>query len=245
MHLRPSRSHVGLLALAASAAVAVVAVPGVASASIIDVGGQAGVARRNLSDTNYKTGFAWELHGELAMLPPILMVGPYFGMQTLEPDTAVSFKKITFRTIGAHAKLKIPLPGGIRPYGLVGIGWVHGDFPDLVVDLPTVAGITPDKTAVCVSPASPNPTKSACNIPSATANFVEFKFGAGLMIQLGDFVALNFEGTWRPTTGYKNDTYENALQGQVGQQSKPTNQLPPPERNGYSFTGMAGLQLTL
>lgn len=238
MPLRPS-----LLAFVTS--VAVVAVPVAASASIIDVGAQAGVVRRNLSDTNYKTGFAWELHGELAMIPPILMVGPYFGMATLEPDSTLpALKKITFRTIGAHAKLKIPLPGGIRPYGLVGIGWVHGDFPDLVVDLPSVAGVTPDKNTVCVSPASPNPTKAACNIPSATANFVEFKFGAGLMIQLGDFVALNFEGAWRPTTGYKNDTYENALQGQVGQQSKPTNQLPQPERNGYSFTGMAGLQLT-
>lgn len=233
-----------LFAVAASVAV-VAALPASASASIIDLGAQAGGIRRNLSDTDYKTGFGWELHGEFAMLPPILMVGPYFGMHTLEPDTKLTTQKINFRTIGAHAKLKIPLPGGIRPYGLLGIGWVHGDFPDLVVDLPTVAGVTPDKNAVCISPASPNPSKSACNIPSATANFVEFKIGGGLMIQLGDYLAFNAEFTWRPTTGYKNDTYENGLQGQIGQQSKPSNQLPPPGRNGYAFTGMAGLQLTL
>lgn len=221
--------------------------PATAAASIIDIGGQAGGVRRNLSDTNYKTGFGWELHGEFAMLPPILMVGPYFGMHTLEPDSKLpNPQKIDFRTIGVHAKLKIPLPGGFRPYGLIGIGWVHGNFPDLVVDLPAVPPPLPpvDKTVVCVSPASPDKSKNACDIPSATANFVEIKIGGGLMIQLGDFIALNFEVTWRPTTGYKNDTYENALQGQVGQQSKPTSSLPPPGRNGYAFTGMGGLQLT-
>src|SRR5258708_35014941 len=47
-----------------------------AAASFIDFGVDGGVLKRSLSNTDYKTSFAWQLHGEVTFFP-LLMIGPY------------------------------------------------------------------------------------------------------------------------------------------------------------------------
>lgn len=202
-----------------------------ASAAFFEVGGEAGVLQRSLADTRYKPDFAWQVHAEIAFIPSILMVGPYFGMQTAVPEipNATSPRSVDFRSMGARAKVRLPLGGPIIPYGLIGVGWVHGNFPDQQVPLcTTVSG-----QQVCAGQTT---------MPSATANFVEIPVGVGLAFQLADEVALTIEGDWRPTVGYKNDAYEQAI---AKAQATGTTQPPPPGRNGWAFSAMAGIALTL
>ena len=199
-----------------------------ASASFLDAGIDAGFSKRSLADTSYKPGFAWQLHAELALLPPILMIGPYATFDKPSPDVAGSAPdNIAFRTFGLRAKLKLPIPGGVKPYGVAGIGWTHADFPDFTFKAcqPTIQGAPP----VCV-------TKP---LPNATANFVEFVLGAGLQIDLFGPLVLNAEFDWRPTTGYKNQDYQNALE------QKGSGGAPEPGRNGVVWTGFLGLALSL
>jgi opacity protein-like surface antigen len=207
-----------------------------ASAAFFEAGGEAGVLQRSLADTRYKPDFAWQVHAEIAFIPSILMVGPYFGMNTGTPEVlnkdGTSQKPVDFRTLGARAKVRLPLGGPVVPYGLIGIGWVHGNFPDQMVQLcstlPAPIGYQCD----------PTPRQ----VPNATANFVEIPVGVGLAFQLADEVALTIEGDWRPTVGYKNDVYEVAAKNA---QTTGSTQPPPPGRNGWAFSGMAGLAITL
>ncbi len=204
-----------------------------ASAAFFEAGGEAGALQRSLADTRYKPDFAWQVHAEIAFIPSILMVGPYFGMQTATPEipstSASAPKSVDFRWVGARAKVRLPLGGPIVPYGLIGVGWVHGNFPDQVVPLcATVAG-----QQLCAGQQT---------LPNATANFVEIPVGVGLAIQLADEIALTFEGDWRPTVGYKNDAYEKAL---ANAQATGSAAPPNPGRNGWAFSGMAGIALTL
>jgi opacity protein-like surface antigen len=204
-----------------------------AQAAFFEIGGDAGVLQRSLADTKYKADFAWQVHAEIAFIPSILMVGPYFGMQTAVPEVknvdGTSQKSVNFRSLGARAKARIPTGGPFVPYGTIGIGWVHGNFPDQTVQLcTTYAGVQ-----VC----DPTPRK----VPNATANFVEIPVGVGLTIQLAENVAINLEGDWRPTVGYKNDAYEVAAKNA---QTTGSLQPPPPGRNGYAFSAMGGLSIT-
>jgi len=225
------KAFISVIGVAAAMCVAGVAEKK-ASASLIDIGAEAGVQKRNLSDTNYKTAFAWQLHAEFALLPPIIMVGPYLTMQTAKPDNAQTsggdVSSNSFRTIGARAKVKIPIPGGFTPYGVIGAGWVHADFPDQSITK------CPPAPAQC-----PPITPITVKLPNLTANFVEFVIGGGLLIDLAGPLALSLEFNWRPTTGYKNDTYEKQLQ------SNDPSKAPDPSRNGYSWTAMAGLAIVL
>jgi opacity protein-like surface antigen len=219
-----------LLPFAAAAVVALADEPR-AHASFIDAGIEAGVQKRNLADTSYKVGFAWQLHAELALLPPILMFGPYVTFNTGVPDTAHTTSdpsSVRFTAIGARVKLKIPIPGDFKPYGVAGIGWVHGDFPDQ-----TLKYCDPQIPTACVS----------TTVPNATANFAEFILGGGLLWEVASPFALTAEFNWRPTTGYKNDTYQNQLNNA---DSGKTNTNPPePSRNGSSWTAMLGIALVI
>ncbi len=215
----------GSLALVAAAAT--VTDERSASASFIDAGIEAGVQKRSLSDTNFKAGFAWQLHAELALLPPILMLGPYATFAKATPDVAIDgLPGVSFTTVGLRAKLKIPIPGGFKPYAVAGMGYVRGSFPDY-------------SASVCV----PGTTNCATRaLPNANANFVEFVLGAGFQVDLAGPLALTAEFNWRPTTGYHNDDYQRSL---AGAQTSGSAATPEPSRNGVSYTGMLGLMLSL
>jgi opacity protein-like surface antigen len=146
------------------------------------------------------------------------MLGPYIAFSDSTPDISGA-SSIAFRTIGARVKLKLPL-GQVQPYGVAGVGWAHGDFPDQTLN-------------VCVN--------GSCidrNVPSATANFAEFIVGGGLMWVPIEPLALTAEFNWRPTTGYTNDAYENQVQN--GSTSAPE-----PSRNGVAWVGLLGIGISL
>jgi opacity protein-like surface antigen len=203
---------VSLVLAAASALVA-----SRADASAIDVTASAGFVKRSLASTDYKTGFTWQLNGDLTFFP-MLMLGPYIAFSSTTPDIEGA-SSIAFRTIGARVKLKLPLPGPVQPFGVAGAGWAHGDFPDQTLQ-------------VCV-----NGQCATRTVPSATANFAEFLLGGGLIWTPAEPLAFTAEFNWRPTTGYTNDTYENQVQS--GQTSAPE-----PSRNGVAWVGLLGVGLS-
>jgi opacity protein-like surface antigen len=188
-----------------------------ADASAIDLGISGGFVKRSLAETDYKTGFVWQLNGDLTFFP-MLMMGPYVTFASSTPDLEGA-SSIAFRTIGARVKLKIPLPGPVQPFGVAGAGWAHGDFPD-------------QSLQICV-----NGVCTTRRVTSATANFAEFLVGGGLIWTPAAPLALTAEFNWRPTTGYTNDTYENQVQS--GQTTAPE-----PSRNGVAWVGLLGIGLS-
>lgn len=201
---------------------------GEANASFIDIGVQGGVSGRTLADINYKPGFNFQAHADLALIPPIVMLGAYisgipFGGQMYPKagqgvDTNDS---VTFRTFGLRGKLKIPIPGIFTPYGIAGIGLVNANFPDVTI---TKCGTVAGQTG-CVGQ----------KVPNANNWFVEFVLGAGFMIQLSGPLYLTVEGAWRPSTGYKNEDYDKALESQ---------KQPQPSRTGSAWTAHGGLAIS-
>jgi opacity protein-like surface antigen len=216
--------------LACAALVASLAGEHRAEASFIDAGIEAGIAKRSLGGTDYKTAFAWQLHAELALIPPILMVGPFVTFSSAKPDAAGDPAAVPFRTIGLRAKLKIPIPGGFKPYAVAGIGWTHSNFEDVkVCGTFTYNGVTANQCQ---------------NFPNANANFVEMVLGAGFMIDIAGPLAFTAEFNWRPATGYKNDEYQKAADQAANGGAAPTSR-PDPSRNGVVYTVMGGLALSL
>ena len=188
-----------------------------ADASAIDLTASGGFVKRSLSNTDYNTSFTWQLNGDLTFFP-MLMMGPYIAFASSTPDIDGA-SSISFRTLGARVKLKIPLPGPVQPFGVAGAGWAHGDFPDQTV-------------RVCF-----NGSCATRTVPSATADFAEFLVGGGLIWTPAAPLAFTAEFNWRPTTGYTNDTYENQIQS--GQTSAPS-----PSRNGVAWVGLLGIGLS-
>jgi opacity protein-like surface antigen len=197
--------------------------PSQSDASIFDLGVQGGVLKRKLSDVDYSSSFAWQINGEM-MFFPLLMAGPYvtFTSASANIADAETPSKISFRTLGARFKLKIPVSDSFAPFGLVGVGWAHADFPDQAVP------ICEPQTMVC----------QAVNLPNATANFAEFLVGGGVMWTVAKPLAFTAEFNWRPTAGYTNDVYEKQVQAQ-------STTAPDPSRNGVAWTGLFGIALTL
>ena len=201
-----------------------------ARASFIDAGIEAGVAKRSLAGTDYKTGFAWQLHAELALIPPILMIGPFVTFANAKNESGAD-GSAAFRTIGLRAKLKIPIPGGFKPYGVAGIGWSHADFADV---------------QVCGNVDINGVAASGCrSFPNANANFVEMILGAGFMLDIAGPLAFTAEFDWRPATGYKNDEYQKAVDAAQANNGSAPQSRPDPSRNGVVYTVMAGLALSL
>jgi hypothetical protein len=146
------------------------------------------------------------------------MMGPYVTFASLTPDIAAEgASSISFRTIGARVKLKIPIPGDFKPFAVAGAGWAHGDFPDQVLKFC-------DPNVGCLSK----------TLPNATANFAEFLLGGGLLWEAAGPLTFSLELNWRPTTGYKNDVYEQQVQSQ-------STTAPEPSRNGAAWVGMLGI----
>jgi hypothetical protein len=203
---------------------AVVLWPSRSEASIIDLGIGGGILKRSLSDVDYNTSFAWQLQAEMTFFP-FLMAGPYatFTSSTASIGTAETPSKIDFRTIGAHFKLKIPVTDSLSPFGILGVGWAHADFPD---------------QAISVCNTGMMMTSCTITLPSATANFAEFVIGGGLMWNVAGPLALTGEFDWRPTAGYTNDVYERQAQAR-------TTTAPDPARNGVAWVGLLGVALTL
>lgn len=216
--------------LAGLAMAGVSLLPHDANAAFLEAGVQAGYASRSLAGTDYKPGFNTQIHVDLAMLPPILMIGAYangfpIGGDLTAKDAAPGAKAINFTTFGARAKLRIPIPGPVTPYGIAGIGWVRASFPET-----TLTVCDPYTGLACASK----------QMPDARSNFVEFVLGVGLMIKIAGPLQLTIEGAWRPSTGYTNDDYQKALAG--NDPNKPT--TPQPARTGYALTGLGGLALS-
>jgi opacity protein-like surface antigen len=202
---------------------AVVLWPARSEASIIDLGVQGGVLKRSLSDVDYNTSFAWQLHGEMTFFP-FLMAGPYvtFTSATADVSNTETPSKIDFRTLGVRLKLKIPVTDSVAPFGVAGMGWAHANFPDQIL-------------TIC------EPGVPAClqrSVTNATANFAEFLLGGGVQWTFAAPFAVSAEFNWRPTSGYTNDVYERQVQ------SKQTT-APDPSRNGVAWVGLIGLELTL
>jgi opacity protein-like surface antigen len=188
-----------------------------ADAALVDATVAGGVVKRSLAYADYNTSFTWQLNGELTLLE-ILGIGPYLTFASSTPDINGA-SSVAFRTLGARVKLKLPL-GKVAPYGVVGAGWAHGDFPDQTLQ-------------ICA-----NGSCATRTVPSATANFAEFLLGGGLMWTPIAPLAVIAEFNWRPTTGYTNDTYENMVQS--GQTSAPA-----PSRNGVAWVGLLGFGISL
>lgn len=195
-----------------------------ASASFIDIGVQGGVSSRTLADVKYKPAFNFQMHADLALIPPILMLGAYvsgvpFGGQAYPAaGQGVDADGVNFRTFGLRAKLKIPIPGGFTPYGIAGVGLVNASFPDV-------------KIQKCVG-------QIGCvekTVPNANNYFAEFVIGVGALIKLAGPLHLTLEGAWRPTTGYKNEDYDKAME---------TQKQPAPSRTGSSWTFHGGLAIS-
>jgi opacity protein-like surface antigen len=185
--------------------------------AFVDVTASGGFVKRSLGGIDYTTGFTWQLNGDIAFFP-MLMMGAYVGFADVTPDyTGAS--SVSFRTIGARVKLKLPLPGPVAPYGVAGAGWAYGNFPDQTVQVCT--------NGQCVQR----------TVPNATANFAEFLVGGGLMWTVYAPLALTAEFNWRPTTGYTNDVYENQIQSG-------STTAPEPSRNGVAWVGLLGAGLT-
>src|SRR4051812_39913155 len=134
--MMPRQSTCGAWACAALLAFAIGFSSSAAEASIFDFGVQGGVLKRSLSDIDYPSSFAWQLHGEMTFFP-FFMAGPYatFTSSSADIATGETPSKISFRTLGMRVKLKIPVTDSFAPYGVAGAGWAHADFPDQILKL--------------------------------------------------------------------------------------------------------------
>jgi opacity protein-like surface antigen len=207
----------------------------------VELGGDLGIVVRSLSDVNYKPGFDWQLRADVAVIPPFLTIGAYFSMATLVPTgsfnttttsgsitTTVTSddpnKNIQFITGGLRVRIRFPVGTDFMPYGVLGGGFVYGNFPNETVK-------------VCVTiPGQNVPSCGSQPVPNATTVFGEIAIGGGLVMRLVDAVFLNAELTYRPTFGYKNDAYSNAVTSQNAN-------IPPPSSNGNAISALAGLTI--
>ena len=233
MRTRPRRSPFTaalVVALVSAAIVPLAERP--ARAWSVDVGAEGGLQKRHLAQRSYDAGFGWQFHAEFALLPPILLIGPYATLANATPNAPTlttggnrsdKGSDVTFRTVGMRAQVRLPVPGRFKPYGVAGLGWVQGDFPS-------------QRLIDCCAHSYAEHT---------TANFVEFLIGAGLTWNISGKLAFTAEFDWRPTIAYKNDVYEKTLynSGVRGPEQWPT--AADPSRNGVSYTGMVGLALAL
>jgi opacity protein-like surface antigen len=135
-----------------SVALAVLAVPQTAAA-FLNVGAEGGVVKRSAdSPNNLKLGVGYGLHGELSLLP-LIKFGPYYLHYELSSADrpALAASDAVFNTFGLRARLTLPIPGGVQPYGYVGAGytWVNyapalGDQRGHFIETPLGVGLAHD-----------------------------------------------------------------------------------------------------
>jgi hypothetical protein len=206
--------------------------------ALIDLGVEAVAQQRTMGTDTLKLGWGVQANLDVMLLPQILKMGIYGYYVGNNIDAGnVEASQYQFITGGLRFKGTIPLEGPFHPFGVIGGGVTHVNLPDATVD-------------VCAGLGAPSqvPTSqiAACNVkvPNAEATFFELSFGVGFAIDIAGPLQLVVEGDWKPTFGYSNDVYNQALHQQSqnpgGAVSSPGN----PSRNGTVWTGLAGLGLS-
>ena len=213
-----ARSHAKWTTLfAAAGAGAALLLPARAEASLVDSGAQGGIEKRSLADTSYNTGFVWQLNADLTFFP-LLMMGPYITLRELDPRYrgrgGVEHQLSHHR--GSRETRKSPSPATSSRSR-----WRGPDGRTAIS--PTRCSSSATRTRV--------PSKT---LPNATANFAEFLLGGGVLWEAAGPLTFSLELNWRPTTGYKNDVYEQQAQSQ-------STTAPEPSRNGAAWVGMLGI----
>jgi hypothetical protein len=150
----------------------VVATPKPAHA-LLNAGAEVGLANR----TDLKLGVAFGVHGELSLLP-LLLIGPYYLHYDLSgDDTLIGTPKASFNELGLRARLMLPIPGSdIHPYGYVGFGntWV---------------------------------STSLAGISGASGHFLDTPIGAGLAFSVLPMFQVSIEGAYRPGFSFGGDAF--------------------------------------
>jgi|SRR5882724_2451411 len=103
--------------------------------AIINVGAEGGLVKRTAdAPNNLKIGIGYGLHGEIAFLP-LIKLGPYYLHYELSSaDAAPGAADAVFNTLGLRARLMLPIPGSIKPYGFAGVGYTWVDYAPVVGD---------------------------------------------------------------------------------------------------------------
>src|SRR5258706_3571823 len=97
--------------------------------AFINVGAEGGIVKRTAdAPNNLKAGIGYGLHAELDMLP-LIKVGPYYLHYELSSaDALPGAADAVFNTFGLRARLMLPIPGSIKPYGYAGIGYTAVNY---------------------------------------------------------------------------------------------------------------------
>jgi hypothetical protein len=98
--------------------------------ALVNVGAEGGLVKRSAdSPNNLKLGLGYGAHAELDLLP-LLKLGPYYLHYALSSADApaVGAADATFNTVGLRARLILPIPGTIKPYGYVGAGYTWDSY---------------------------------------------------------------------------------------------------------------------
>jgi hypothetical protein len=145
-----------------------------------------GVAKRTAdAAANLKTGFAFQLHAELGLLP-FLNVGPYYAHYQLGMSD-VADASTAFNVLGLRARLIWPT-GDFHPYAYVGAGY----------------------TAAAYS--APSVTANSITVPAQnlSGHFYETPIGVGLAYDVIPILQLFIEGAYRPATGFGGDAFPDS-----------------------------------
>jgi len=98
--------------------------------ALVGAGVEGGIIKRSASDPgNLNLGFVWGLHAELGLFS-ILSIGPYYLHYSLgasdAPDPLAG--DAVFNALGLQARLTLPIPGKVKPYGFVGLGYTWDNY---------------------------------------------------------------------------------------------------------------------
>jgi hypothetical protein len=127
--LRDLRSICARVLVTSFVALVALAAPRIAQAAI-NVGAEGGLVKRSAdSPNNLKLGLGYGAHAELDLLP-LLKLGPYYLHYALSSADApaAGAADATFNTVGLRARLILPIPGTIKPYGYVGAGYTWDSY---------------------------------------------------------------------------------------------------------------------
>jgi opacity protein-like surface antigen len=148
--------------------------------AFVNVGAEAGVFKRSAdAPNNLKLGFGYGLHGEITFFP-LIKVGPYFVHYELSGDNPLG-SDATFNTLGLRARLMLPIPGSIKPYGYVGAGYTWMSYGP--------------------------PRFSDLNNP-ASARFIEIPIGLGLAYEPLPLLQISLDAAYRPGVSFGGNAFD-------------------------------------
>jgi opacity protein-like surface antigen len=96
----------------------------------VGAGVEGGIIKRSASEPgNLKLGFVWGVHAELGLIP-LIDLGPYYAHYSLSASDEANplAGDAVFNVLGLRARLTIPLPGKVKPYGFVGLGYSWDNY---------------------------------------------------------------------------------------------------------------------